>query len=133
MFARPADRSRVSPLPRAPLAIRRERDGRLVAGRVQVAHAFAERLVGLIGRPGLAPGEGLLIHPCTSVHGFFMRFDIDVVHLDGDWGVLHVFRLKRNTAGPIVRGGRFALELAAGTCEAVEIRPGDRLVAESVV
>ncbi|MBR2838246.1 MAG: DUF192 domain-containing protein [Kiritimatiellae bacterium] len=48
----------------------------------EVAETFAERARGLIGRKGLAPGEGMLIPRCNCIHTLFMRFPIDAAFLD---------------------------------------------------
>ena len=48
----------------------------------EVAETFAERARGLIGRKGLAPGEGMLIPRCNCIHTCFMRFPIDAAFLD---------------------------------------------------
>lgn len=49
---------------------------------VRRADRFASRAAGLLFAPPLAPGEGLLIDPCSAVHTAFMRYPIDVVFLD---------------------------------------------------
>lgn len=51
--------------------------------RVPVATTRRARLLGLafLDRPDA--GEGLLIPGCRSVHTFGMRFDLDLVFLDG--------------------------------------------------
>ena len=54
----------------------------VLATRLEVADSGPKRNKGLLGRDGLAPGEGLWIVPCESVHTFFMRFPIDLVYLD---------------------------------------------------
>src|ERR1035438_3138649 len=56
--------------------------GTVLATRTKVAETAPQRSKGLLGREGLAPGEGLWIVPCESVHTFFMRFPIDLVYLD---------------------------------------------------
>ena len=61
----------------------------------EVAETFAERLRGLIGRDGLAPGEGLLITRCNCIHTFFMRFPIDVAFLDRRGAVVKTVRNVR--------------------------------------
>ena len=48
----------------------------------EVAETLAERLRGLIGRDGLAPGAGMLITRCNCIHTCFMRFPIDATFLD---------------------------------------------------
>src|SRR5579863_4752466 len=54
----------------------------VLADRLEVANHSANRMKGLLGRDGLAPGEGLWIKPCEAVHTFCMRFAIDLVYLD---------------------------------------------------
>jgi uncharacterized membrane protein (UPF0127 family) len=53
-----------------------------LATRMEVADTSPKRNKGLLGRKGLAPGEGLWIIPCESIHTFFMQFPIDLVYLD---------------------------------------------------
>lgn len=55
--------------------------GVVVASDVLMAESAIERMRGLIGRPALAPGEGLWIEPCSSVHTFGMPADLDLVFL----------------------------------------------------
>ncbi len=72
-----------------------------------IADSFFLRLRGLIGVKELRDGEGLVIKPCSSIHTFFMTFNIDVVFLDSNGVVqkivegLRPFRmcacLKRST------------------------------------
>ena len=59
--------------------MRRER---ILGVDAEVAETFAERARGLIGRDGLAAGEGLLIPRCGCIHTCFMRFPIDATFLD---------------------------------------------------
>lgn len=80
-----------------------------------LARTLWTRTRGLLGRPPLAPGEGLLIEPCQSVHMFFMRYAIDVVFLDPEYRVvalrpeLRPWRVTR-----YFRKAHAALELRAG-------------------
>ena len=84
------------------------------------------RARGLLGRSGLAPGEGLWLAPCRQVHTCFMRFAIDVVFLDHGNQVLRLCReLAPWRFSPWVGGAVSALELAAGA--AAHLSPGDRL------
>src|SRR5581483_3872731 len=55
-----------------------ERTGALLGERVAVARTPLTRMRGLIARPPLAAGDGLLIEPCSGVHMWFMRYAIDV-------------------------------------------------------
>ncbi len=61
----------------------------------EVAHTFAERVKGLVGRSGLEPGKGLLIERCNCIHTFFMRFAIDATFLDGEGRMVKVVRNVR--------------------------------------
>ncbi len=49
---------------------------------VDRADTFWKRALGLMGKPRLEVGRGLLIPRCRSIHTCFMRFPIDGVFLD---------------------------------------------------
>ncbi len=103
--------------------------GTEIAARVRVAASPLSRMRGLLGRPALEAGDGLLIRPCQGVHTIGMAYPIDVVHLDRDGVVLRVLReLPPWRIGPLVRRSRTVLELSAGGADAV--REGDRLALE---
>jgi uncharacterized protein len=109
------------------ITIRLERTGQIVA-KAELAEDSRERRRGLLGRDGLAPGRGLLLQPCESVHTFFMRFVIDVVFLDRQGRVVKV--VDGLPPWRLAWGGwvaRQTLELAAGAVAAAGIRRGDRL------
>ncbi|HZN93139.1 MAG TPA: DUF192 domain-containing protein [Myxococcales bacterium] len=111
-----------------PLRVVNASRGTVLADRAGWARTFGARFKGLLGRTGLAPGEGLLIEPCNSIHMFFMRFAIDAVFLDADRRVVRLYpRLPPWAAVPRVRGARSVLELPAGAGESSGTRPGDLL------
>ena len=93
-----------------------------------LATGVRSRLRGLLGRSGLADGEGLWLEPCSSIHMFFMRFAIDVVFVDRTGTVV---RCAENVAPwKIASGGRrarAALELPAGRVARSDTRVGDVL------
>lgn len=62
--------------------------GKTVASRVEVAETFVDRLAGLIARPPLRAGQGLLIRPCSGAYSLFMRYPVDLSVLGSDWTVL---------------------------------------------
>lgn len=105
----------------------------LLGDRVALADGFLTRLKGLMGVTHLPLGEGLHIVPCTSIHTFFMRIPIDVLFLDRELNVVDV-----RSAMPAWRMSRYypsarsVLELPAGTAEAAQTRPGDRLAFDPV-
>ncbi|MBP1466812.1 DUF192 domain-containing protein [Candidatus Chloroploca sp. M-50] len=92
------------------------------------ARSFLARGKGLIGHPGLAPGEGLLIVPCSSVHSFFMRFPIDVVFVnrhDRVVGLSSALPPNRPFAG--AWRSHYVLELPAGMIAATGTALGDQV------
>ncbi|MDQ3066639.1 MAG: DUF192 domain-containing protein [Actinomycetota bacterium] len=111
-----------------PACLTRE-DGRVVCEHLLVAARPLPRMRGLLGRPSLPAGEGLLLRPAGSVHTFFMRFPIDVVFLDREYRVVGIEAAVPpwRTAGR--RGTKAVVELASGECERRGLALGDRLVA----
>ena len=110
--------------------VRTER-GDLLIERLHIAATPWRRLRGLLGRTGLAPGDGLLIRPCGGIHTFGMRFAIDVIFLDRDGLVLRVVRdLRPWRIAPGPRGARAVLEVQTGWLTSDNLRRGTRLVEE---
>jgi uncharacterized protein len=103
--------------------------GFLVGDRILLADHFISRLTGLIPRRNpLEKGEGLLLQPCSSIHGWFMKFPIDVLYLSRDGTILaRVDDMKPWSIGPIVHDARSVLELPAGTSGRLGLSKGDRL------
>lgn len=100
----------------------------LLAERCEVARSFLARGRGLLGRAGLASGEGLLIEPCWSVHSFFMRFPIDVVFADRHHRVVGLTpSMPPNRPFAGAWGARYAVELPAGAIAASGTQVGDVL------
>jgi uncharacterized protein len=105
-------------------------DGTVACDRCAVADSVPSRMRGLLGRSGLAEGEGLLIRPTNSVHMMFMRFAIDVVFLDRELVVRKVVEALKPWRMAACRGSRAALELPAGTAGRRGITVGERLTLE---
>lgn len=106
---------------------------RVLAEGAAVAETFFERSRGLLGRASLAPGEGLVIRPCPSIHTFFMRFPIDVLHVGADDRVLRVLHdLPPNRVGPLVGGSQYVVELPPGTAATTGTMVGDQLRLENL-
>ncbi len=103
-----------------------ERTGAVLAARARVARGFWQRFRGLMLTPAPGPGEGLLLEPANSIHMFFMRYPLDVVHVARDGRVLRVLRgIRPWRVGPLVLRSRWVLELPAGA--AADVREGDAL------
>ena len=100
----------------------------VLAERGELASNPWRRMKGLLGRDGLDPGQALVIQPCQGVHTWFMRFPIDVVHVDREGVVLRVLEaLPPNRLGPMVWRSAYVVELPAGAARLTETTPGDRL------
>jgi uncharacterized membrane protein (UPF0127 family) len=113
--------------PRTRLRILNQTRQSMLADSVEVADRAATRRKGLLGRDGLAAGEGLWIVPCESVHTFGMRFPIDLIYLDRNRKVKKV----RSGVPPWRLSACFSahsvLELVPGTIGTTQTRPGDKL------
>jgi hypothetical protein len=99
----------------------------LLATALEVADTGAKRNKGLLGRTGLATGEGLWIVPCESVHTFFMRFPIDLVYLDRNNQVKKVRGNVRPWRVSACLSAHSILELPAGTIRETQTQRGDQL------
>jgi uncharacterized membrane protein (UPF0127 family) len=64
------------------------RTGLPLSTRLVAAFHSTARRQGLLGRPGLADGEALVLAPCSSVHTAFMRFPLDLLFVDRSGRVL---------------------------------------------
>lgn len=101
--------------------------GTVLGRHIRRADNLWSRGVGLLGRGGLAEGEGLHIVPCGSVHMFFMRFALDIVYLDRD---LHVVKTVGNLKPwrmSLAQGAKSAIELPTGTIARSRTVIGDQL------
>jgi uncharacterized protein len=102
-------------------------DGRPACERCLLADTFLTRLRGLLGRPALGEGEGMLIRPANSIHTWFMRSVIDAVFLDRDLVVVDVAADVKPWRLAARRGSRSVLEVAAGESARRGIERGARL------
>lgn len=123
MSARPTN----GPEATAKLLVRNLTRQSTLAASLEVAATGAARQKGLLGRNSLAPGEGLWIIPCESVHTFFMRFPIDLVYVDR----MNRVRKVRHAVGAwrlsACLTAHSVLELPAGTVLATRTQRGDLL------
>ena len=105
-----------------------EPTGDVFVPKLEIAATPWQRMRGLLGRDGLAPGEGMLIKHCWSIHTFFMRFAIDVVYLNGDGRVLKIVENLAPWRLSCCWGARRTLELPAGYVAGSDIGVGASLV-----
>ncbi|MHB8718701.1 MAG: DUF192 domain-containing protein [Candidatus Dormibacteria bacterium] len=103
-------------------------DGRVVASHVSAATGIWSRFCGLMLRPSLPEGQGLVLRPCTSIHMFFMRFAIDAVFVDSEGVVVGLRPHLRPWIGfAACRKAKACIELPAGTLAASQLRVGERV------
>ncbi|MDH3271190.1 MAG: DUF192 domain-containing protein [Gemmatimonadota bacterium] len=100
-----------------------------IGSSVAVAASWWQRLRGLLARPRLARGEGLLLLECDSVHTVGMAYPIDVAFLDADGRVVR--SIEGLAPWRLGLGGAEAvhtLELPPGRLEETGTVPGTRLI-----
>lgn len=103
-------------------------DGRGTAllRRVRRPRSFLARARGLLGRPPLAPDEGLWLDACNSIHMFGMRFPIDVVFMRRG-AVVRLCRDVRPLSARWCPSADATLELSAGGIDRLGLRESDTL------
>lgn len=82
---------------------------------VFIADTFTKRLLGYMFR-SKPHYESILIKPCSSIHTFFMKFNIDVLFIDKDMKV--VKKLEALKPGKIiapVKGAAMVIEAPEGS------------------
>lgn len=110
------------------LSISNRTRSRSLGSRVWLADGYWTRLRGLLGRPPLGEGEGLLIAPSRGVHMYGMKYPLDVVLLDRGGKVVALYReLAPGRRTRVHRDARFALELPVGAIDVSDTEEGDVL------
>jgi uncharacterized membrane protein (UPF0127 family) len=102
-------------------------DGRVICELCHLADKPHTRLRGVMGWNHLKRGEGMLLKPTFSIHTSFVRFPIDAVFLDDEMTVLSIAQELKPWRLAWTRRARSVLELAAGECRRIGVKPGDRL------
>ena len=104
-----------------------EANGQIRWTHITIADNFFKRLVGLTRTKSLKKGEGMLITKCNQIHTFHMKFCIDAIYLSEALIVLRVDTICPRKFGPLVKGARNVLEVAAGSAEQNGISEGTQL------
>lgn len=100
----------------------------VIAENVAIADSFFQRLIGLLRHKKLDPGEGMLICPCSQVHTYGMRFDIDVIFLAKDNHILHIEQaMVPGKMSKLITDSRQVLELPAGIAVQHDFHIGGQL------
>jgi len=108
----------------------------LLLSQVKWCSSYLCKLLGLMFRRALKPGEGLLmVEPrasrvATSIHMLFMAFPIAAIWMDGDLRVIDKVMAKPwRLAYVPIKAARYTLECSPHILKSVEI--GDQLSFES--
>jgi uncharacterized membrane protein (UPF0127 family) len=96
-----------------------------IVENVVVADCFFKRLRGLMFTKELPPKSAMLIHPCSSIHTFFMNYTIDVLYLDKNHKILAIDEdMKPGKIGKIRRNAVAVVELTYGKVRENDIKVG---------
>ena len=98
-----------------------------LADKAELAGSGVKRSKGLLGRKGLACGEGMWIVPCEAVHTFFMQFPIDLVYLDRKLRIKKIRGNVRPWRISACLAAHSVIELPAGTIRDTRTECGDAL------
>ena len=109
------------------ILVRNQTRQTVLADAAEIADSSAKRRTGLLKHQRLAPGEGLWIVPCESVHTFFMKFPIDLVYLDKRRNVRKVRRAVPPWRLSLCLSAHSVLELPAGRVTETGTAVGDEL------
>ena len=100
----------------------------MIADDIGKANHFFSRFIGLMFKKKIEVHQGLWIEPCSQVHTFNMRFDIDVVFIDCDKRILHIEHcMKPRRISKMISHSHSVLELCAGRAAECGIEMGDVL------
>ena len=110
------------------VSVSNQNETQSLGNAIEVADSSFRRMKGLLGRKGLATGGGLWIRPSSGVHTLFMSFPIDVVGLDKQYRVVHLWPAVRPwRVTRVSLAVRTVLELPAGTISATGLQVGECL------
>ena len=111
------------------IVLRMELNRRRLRTLVHVCETELERARGLLLRRRPARDEAWLIPACRAVHTVGLWYPLDLAFCNADGTVLEVVEALRPWRVAHFADAAQVWEFAAGTAEALELRPGDRLTA----
>lgn len=103
-------------------------NNKLLASKVIIADTFITRFKGLMLKKNLEEDAAMLIHPCNSVHTFFMKFPLDIIFISKEYEVIYVMEnMLPGKTSSFIRKSMGVLELPSGTIEKTNTKKGDFL------
>jgi len=107
--------------------INRTRDT-VLADKAKNALTFASRLVGLLDRSGLEPGEALILTPSNAIHSFFMKFSFDALFLNKEQKVVAMIPVfKPFRLSPVFLNAATTIELPCGSIKSSQTEVNDKI------
>src|SRR6185369_6522883 len=103
-----------------------------LSDRCRFANSVFKRMIGLLNRHALSPGEGLLLDRCYGIHTIGMRFPIDVLFLDRDLHVMRAVSALPPYRTFVVRQAVYVLELPVGAIAQSHTEAGDQIQMRTV-
>jgi len=101
----------------------------ILAKNVTIAGNIFQRLKGLLGTKSLSQNYALIIKPCSSVHTYFMQYNIDVAFVDKDNKIIAmVHDLAPFKISNIYFNSAFCIEFPSGTLKKTSTTIGDTIV-----
>ncbi|MFC4737261.1 DUF192 domain-containing protein [Bacillus daqingensis] len=108
------------------LKVTERKSNRLITENGLPAYRFWPRFKGLMFQRHA--GGGIHLKPCTAIHTFFMKVNIDVVYLDESGIITGIEEhLIPNRIGRRFPRTRSVLELPTGTVSRIRLSPGEQL------
>lgn len=105
-----------------------QNNGQVVAESISIADTFLKRLKGLMFTKKLPSDCALYLKPCNGIHTFFMRYSIDVLHLDSECRIVAIEEnLKPWKLGKIHSFTTQIIELSSGVICKTNLKIGNRL------
>ncbi len=108
-------------------------DGTLVSNKILNYDSFFKRAIGLMFKTRDEKYDGILLSPCSNIHTFFMRMEIDCFFLDRGNKILKIiWRMKPSRVSGFIKGCHGVLELAPGVVEENSLVEGECLNIETL-
>jgi uncharacterized protein len=99
-----------------------------LADRAGLAERFWQRALGLLGRPRMTEGEGLVLRPCKAIHTWGMQYPVDVAFRDRNGRVVASYAaFPPNQRTPWHSAAASAVELPVGTLLRASVAVGDTI------
>jgi hypothetical protein len=106
-------------------------NGALVSNKILNYDSFFKRALGLMFKTRDESYDGIMLSPCSNIHTFFMRMEIDCFFLSGEGKILKIiWRMKPSKISGFIKNCHSVLELVPGVVETNSLTEGEYLKIE---